>query len=235
MPPCNRTWMTARTLACAWSALILMLSGPALAGAPEEGKNFNTLTPPQPTSQSSRIEVVEFFSYGCPHCAHFSPMLNAWVAKLPPDVLFRRVPVSFNRDPWVNLQRTYYALESTGDLARLDGALFHALHQERKPLYDESALADWVGHNGGDAERFTTAYTSLAVNKQSFQADQMAQDYRIAGVPALAIDGRYVAHVAEGTTDEDLAMQELLESADALIARERGERAPAKAVAPQAK
>jgi protein dithiol oxidoreductase (disulfide-forming) len=217
-----------RAVAASLCLLSMLLTAPALRAALEEGKNFTTLEPPQPTSQRGRIEVVEFFSYACPHCARFYPLLNAWVAQLPHDVLFRRVPVGFNRDQWINLQRAYYALDATGDLARLDGPLFHALHQERQPLLDASSLADWVGRNGGDADKFTAAYVSLAINKASFLADQMAQDFRIQGIPALAIDGRYVAH-AEGSPDEEQALKDLLANADELIARVRNERAAARA------
>jgi len=236
MPTCDRPpKVSTRTWGAALGrrALMLMLLvlSPALQAEPVEGKNFTTLTPPQPTSQHTRIEVVEFFSYGCPHCAHFHPLLSAWVAKLPPDVLFRRVPVGFNRDPWINLQRTYYALDATGDLARLDGPLFRALHEERKPLIDESSIADWVSHNGGNAGKFTAAYTSLAVNRQSFQADQMAEEYHVEGVPVLAIDGRYLAH-AEPSADEEQALKDLLANADELIARVRKERGPVKRTSP---
>ena len=86
MPPCNRAPMRLRTLACALGALVLAFTAPAPRAAPEEGTNFSTLVPAQPTSQQRRIEVVEFFSYACPHCARFYPLLNAWVAKLPHDV-----------------------------------------------------------------------------------------------------------------------------------------------------
>ena len=219
-----------RTLPSALGLLVLLAVSPALQAALEEGKNFTTLAPPQPTSQHSKIEVVEFFSYACPHCARFYPLLNAWVAKLPADVLFRRVPVGFNRDLWVNLQRAYYALDASGDLARLDGPLFHALHEERKPLVDESSLSDWVGHNGGNADKFTAAYISLPINKETVQADQMAAEYRIEGVPALAVDGRYVAH-AEALPDEEQALKELLANADELIARARNERGGSKPAA----
>jgi thiol:disulfide interchange protein DsbA len=216
-----------RMLPAALGLLLLLVVSPALQAAPEEGKNFTTLAPPQPTSQHSKIEVVEFFSYGCPHCARFYPLLNAWVAKLPPDVLFRRVPVGFNRDLWINLQRAYYALDASGDLARLDGPLFHALHEERKPLVDESSLSDWVGRNGGNADKFAAAYISLPINKETVQADQMAADYRIEGVPALAIDGHYVTR-GEASADEEAALKELLATADELIARVRNERGKSK-------
>jgi thiol:disulfide interchange protein DsbA len=207
---------------------VLLLS-PAPRAALQEGTDFRTITPPQPTGPRNKIEVVEFFSYGCPHCARFHPLLNAWVAKLPPDVAFRRVPVGFGRDAWVNLQRAYYALESTGDLTRLDGPLFHAIHEERKPLFDESSIAEWVGSNGGNAEKFAAAYTSLGVNTQTFQADKMAEDFQIGGVPALAVDGRYVALVP-ASQDEAQGLNTLLANTDQLIARVRDERAGAKSV-----
>jgi protein dithiol oxidoreductase (disulfide-forming) len=216
-----------RKLAWLGCALGLLLLSRAPQAALEEGTNFLTLVPPQPTSQPGKIEVIEFFSYGCPHCARFYPLLSAWVAKLPPDVVFRRVPVGFNRDAWVNLQRTYYALEATGDLARLEGPLFRAIHEERKPLFDESSIADWVGQNGGDVDKFTAAYISLGINKESFQADEMAQNFRIEGVPALAVDGRYVAHTT-ASQEEMQGFTELLANTDELISRVRGERAAAK-------
>ena len=230
MPSCNRTpnaMTPVRTLALALGALSALLLSSASGAAPEEGKNFVTLAPPRPTSQRNKIEVVEFFSYGCPHCAHFYPMISDWLAKLPHDVVFRRVPVGFGRDPWINLQRAYYALESTGDFARLDGPLFRAIHEERKPLFDESSIADWVGSNGGNADKFSAAYVSFGVNNQTFQADQMAEDFQISGIPALAVDGHYVVLVPGGLSETE-GLRQLLVTTDELIARVRSERAAAK-------
>jgi thiol:disulfide interchange protein DsbA len=230
---CNRAPMAMRRLrklAMTFGALTALLLSSAPQAALEEGKNFVTLVPPHPTSQRNKIEVVEFFSYACPHCAHFYPMISDWLAKLPRDVAFRRVPVGFGRDPWINLQRTYYALESTGDLARLDGPLFRAIHEERKPLFDESSIADWVGGNGGNADKFSTAYVSFGINNQTFQADQMAQDYQISGIPALAVDGHYVALVPAGLSETE-GLHQLLVTTDELIARVRSERAARKQTA----
>src|SRR5215472_10929008 len=120
----------------------------------QEGLDYRSLTPPRPTSSPGKIEVLEFFSYGCPHCARFSPLVSAWAAALPKDVVFKRVPVSYGRPQWTNLSRAYYSLQATGDLARLDAALFHAIHDEQQNLFDEQSLADWVGKQGGDAARF---------------------------------------------------------------------------------
>jgi thiol:disulfide interchange protein DsbA len=107
--------------------------------------------------------------------------------------------------------------------------LFHAIHEERKPLFDESSIADWVGRNGGNVDKFTAAYTSLGINTQTFQADQLAENFRIEGIPSLAIDGRYVA-LAPASQDEAQGLNELLANTDQLIARVRSERAAAKAV-----
>jgi thiol:disulfide interchange protein DsbA len=207
------------------AAALAVRAAPAPAQAlMPEAQEYRTLSPPQPTSSPGKIEVVEFFSYGCPHCNEFYPLVNSWARKLPKDVVFKRVPVGFNRPNWVNLARAYYALEASGDLAKLDGALFHAIHEEKLPLFDEPTLADWVGKHGGDAERFAAAYASFGVNNLTVQADRMAENYRVEGIPALAINGQYVA---QGAT-----FAEILEHADHAIARVR---AAGAAPAPAAK
>jgi thiol:disulfide interchange protein DsbA len=201
---------------------------PALA-ALQEGVDYRALQSQPPQSSSAgpgKIEVVEFFSYACPHCNEFYPKLNAWLARQPKDVVLRRVPVGFERPPWVNLERAYYALEATGDLEKLDGALFHAIHEQHELLFDEKALADWVGKNGGSAGQFATAYSSFGVNNQTAQADQMAMDYEVDAVPTLVVAGKYVPLGNEHT--------EILKNADQLIAKVRAERAAAKR-APKAK
>jgi protein dithiol oxidoreductase (disulfide-forming) len=207
-------------------AAVLLLTC-AAAGAQEEGKDFRKLVPPQPTDSPGKIEVVEFFSYGCPHCAHFYPLLQAWLAKLPKDVAFRHVPVGFNNDPWINLQRAYYALQASGDLARLDGALFHAIHEEHLKLFDEESLADWVGKNGGNAEKFASAYASFGVNNQTVQADEMAEKFQIDSVPSMAVNGEYVA-MADAAAGEMPYLNALLTNTDKLIARVRAERTTTK-------
>lgn len=176
----------------ATGVLVASLAFGAQASQPLEGKDYRTLAAPQPTNSPGKIEVLEFFSYGCPHCNEFYPLVSAWQAKLPKDVVFRREAVGFGRPLWINLARAFYALQASGDLERLDGALFHALHEEQLPLTDEQSLADWVGKHGGDADKFTKAYTSFGVNNHTVQADTMAEAYTVEGIPALAIDGRYL-------------------------------------------
>jgi protein dithiol oxidoreductase (disulfide-forming) len=184
--------MTRRTLLTACGALaVLPRLTPAVAQ--QEGTDFRTLTPRQPTEHPGKIEVSEFFSYACPHCNDFYPLLSAWLAQQPKDVVLRRVPVGFGRPPWENLQRAYYALKATGDLERLDAALFQAIHEKHELLFDESTLVEWVGKNGGSADKFAAAYTSFSVNNETVQADKMAEDYGVDGVPTVAVNGQYVA------------------------------------------
>jgi thiol:disulfide interchange protein DsbA len=202
----------------------LVRPGPVQAQA--EGTEYRVLTPAQPTMSPGKIEVVEFFSYACPHCADFAPILATWRATLAKDVVFRKVPVGFDRPPWINMQRAYYALLASGDLERLDAKLFTAIHQQQLPLFQEQALFDWVAKNGGDAQKFTAAYTSFGINNQTVQADKMAEDFQITGVPTMAVDGRYVA-----LGDTQL---ELLANTDKLIAKVRAEHAAAAKAAPPA-
>jgi protein dithiol oxidoreductase (disulfide-forming) len=222
MPIRNR----ALTLAL-WAVLSVALARPAPGVAQQEGTEFRTLTPAQPTASPGKIEVVEFFSYACPHCAHFFPLLNAWSAKLPKDVVFRRVPVGFDRPAWINLQRAFYALQASGDFAKLDGPLFHAIHDEQQQLFVEQTIADWVGRNGGNADKFASAYVSFGVNNQTVQADQMAEVFGVDSVPTMAVDGKYVA-MAHPESGEMPYLSELLANTDKLIAKARAERAAAK-------
>jgi protein dithiol oxidoreductase (disulfide-forming) len=226
--------MSMRPALCVLTAILLLTSGRAAAQA-VEGRDYRTLNPPRPTtSPPGKIEVTEFFSYGCPHCNDFYPLLTAWLARQPKDVVLERVPVGFGRPQWVNLARAYYALLATGQLERLDGALFHAIHEEHLQLYDLESLATWVGKHGGNADKFTNAYTSFGVNNQTVQADQMAEDYQVTGIPTLAVNGRYVVLGAEQAADEHAAFLELLKTADKVIAmaRARMHASPAAAAHP---
>lgn len=218
---------------------VLCLAAAALCAATPawaqlaEGRDYRLLTPPKPTSSPGKIEVVEFFSYACPHCARFNPLVSAWVARQPKDVAFRRVAVSYGRAAWMNLSRTYYALEATGDLKKLDAALFRAIHDEHQNLSDEQSIGDWVAREGGDATRFANAYVSFGVNNQTVQADLMAEDYGIDAIPTLAVNGRYVVISPARSADEDQNFRELLVLADKVIAMARGA-APAASAAAKA-
>jgi thiol:disulfide interchange protein DsbA len=156
------------------------------------GRDYVPIVPAQTSDHPAKIEVIEFFSYGCPHCSDFHPVLGKWAATLPGDVVLVRVPITFGRPQWASLAKLYYALEATGDLARLDGAVFEALHRKGSKLYDDRSVADWVKAQGVDGKKFADAYSSFGVVSKVKRADQMAQAYKIQGVPALAVDGKYL-------------------------------------------
>jgi protein dithiol oxidoreductase (disulfide-forming) len=197
---------------------LVVLSVPALADI-TAGTEYRAIDPPQHPESVGKIEVLEFFSYGCPHCNEFYPLISAWAAKLPKDVVFKRVATGLGRTAWTNLAKTYYALEATGDLKRLDAPLFHAIHEEHLPLFDEKSISEWVGKHGVDPVKFNTAFESFGVNTKLNQAEEMVENYKIDGVPALSVNGKYLIL---GNNFE-----QLLANTDGVIAKVRAEQAAA--------
>lgn len=194
------------------------LPGVSLAAEPQAGREYQPIRPPL-ASPKDKIEVIEFFSYGCNHCSDFHPMISQWAAKLPKDVSFRRVPVSFNRPEWARLSRIFYALEATGDLAKLDTAVFIAIHEQRVAFKTDEAVVSWAAGRGVDGKKFGDALASFSMQSKVQRADQEATAARIAGVPALAVDGKFLIN-NEAASNYD----ELLKFADSLVAKARQER-----------
>jgi protein dithiol oxidoreductase (disulfide-forming) len=193
----------------------LVFAAPVMAQT--AGKDFVPISPPQPTENSAKIEVLEFFSYGCPHCGDLHPLFTAWSAKQAADVVIKKVPITFGRGAWVNIAKLYYALEITGDLARLESDIFRAIHSQRVNLFEERTLLEWVAKNGVDQKKFAETFNSFGVNSKVRRGDQIAQAYKIQGVPAIAVDGKYMV----GGQNFD----EMLANADKLIIKARNEKA----------
>ena len=201
-----------RHLLCVAGLLNMTL---AMAAPLQAGRDYTLVDPPLVTPKD-KIEVVEFFSYGCSHCNDFHGVLDAWAAKLPKDVVLRRVPVSFNRPAWAKLSRLYYSLEIGGDINRLNSAVFRALHQERVNFSSDEAVTNWAVKNGVDGKKFTDLMTSFGVQSMVARADQEAVAAKINGVPSLVVNGKYLlSNEAAGSYEE------LLKRADLLIASER--------------
>jgi thiol:disulfide interchange protein DsbA len=177
-------------LAGALMAGFLWLALPASA-APVAGKDYKLLASPQTPDTEGKIEVIEFFSYGCPHCYDFNPLITQWAKQLPANVAFVRVPISLGRQPWGQLVRAFYALQATGDLERLDTALFDAIHKEHQALFDEASLTAWAAKHGIAADKFKSTLESFNVSTRSSHAERLARDYQVQGVPHLVIDGKY--------------------------------------------
>ena len=209
-----------RLIAMLFAGLITSLaaSGPSLAAEPQAGRDFKPINPPL-ASPKDKIEVIEFFSYGCNHCSDFHPLISQWAAKLPKDVSFRRVPVSFNRPEWARLARIYYALEATGDLAKLDAAVFIAIHEQRVAFKTDESVVSWAASKGVDGKKFSDALTSFSMQSKVQRGDQEALAAKISGVPSLAVDGKFMMNnEAAGNYEE------LLKLTDSVIAKVRQER-----------
>jgi protein dithiol oxidoreductase (disulfide-forming) len=191
------------------------------AGAADlvEGKDYVRLRNPQPVETGKKIEVIEFFSYGCPHCSDLEPILQAWIQKLPPDVQFRRVPVMFQQR-WEALAKIYYTLDAMGDETRLSPEVFKAVHVNGVPLYQDKAFFDWAASHGLDRTRVAEVYGSFAVSSKFNRAKALAQAYNIQSVPTIIVDGKYLT--ASDRVGTHAAMPPVL---DALVAKARAERA----------
>lgn len=178
-------------------ALSLLVSGAAFAAA-EPGKDYSLLNPPQP-SDSKKIEVLEFFFYGCSHCYHLHPLLSSWEKTMPKDVQLTFVPTIF-RDSWEPMARTFYALESLGQQQQLHDALYKAWNVDNNQLFEEAKIRDFVSSRGVDGAKFSAAYNSFSMQSKVARAKQMIRSYNISGTPTLVVDGKYVI---EGLQPED--------------------------------
>jgi thiol:disulfide interchange protein DsbA len=180
-------------------------------GAPVEGTHFTRLSQPAPVSApAGKIEVVEFFSYGCPHCYALEPTLEAWAKRLPADVVFKRVPVGFNA-LYENYQKIFYALEAMGQVEQMHGKVFNAIHQQRQRLDKEADIAAFMTANGIDGAKFIELYKSFGVQAKAKQAQQLANSYKIDGVPAMGVQGRFVTSGSQaGSNERALAVTDVL-------------------------
>ena len=166
----------------------------AVAQAPmkvEEGFDYRVLTITQPIDTKGKVEVIEFFWYGCPHCYEFEPELKGWIKRQNKDVVFKKVPIAF-REELMPHSQLFYALESMGKGDTLNDKIMFAMHRENKRLLNENEIADWVAAQGVDRNAFLAAYRSFAVLSKARAANQVGNSYRIDGVPTVAVQGKYI-------------------------------------------
>jgi protein dithiol oxidoreductase (disulfide-forming) len=180
------------------SALVAALAAaPLLAlGQP----SYTELNPPQPVESTGKIEVVEFFWYGCIHCYNLEPRLETWLKKLPPDVEFRRVPAVFN-PRWGQDAAAFYAFEALGVLDKLHRPFFEAIHQHRLRTDNPQAMAEWLQKQGIDPQKFNDTVKSFGVQSKARRAAQLTAAYKIDGTPAMAVHGRYTVTASDGMLD----------------------------------
>jgi len=180
---------------------------------PVAGTDYAVLdTPTNVEAPAGKIEVVEFFWYSCSHCNAFEPTLGEWVKKLPKDVAFRRVPIAFNAS-FAPQQRLYYTLEAMGLIEKLHAKVFAAIHVDKLKLATGEAILEWAGKNGVDTAKFQAEYNSFGVVTKTQRASQLQNAYKVEGVPALGVAGRFY-------TDGSMAksMERALQVVDSLVA-----------------
>ncbi|RDH89491.1 MAG: disulfide bond formation protein DsbA [endosymbiont of Seepiophila jonesi] len=157
----------------------------------EWGEGWDPIEPPVPTAApEGKIEVVEFFWYGCPHCYTLDPLMEEWVAKKPDNVVFRHVPAPLNPS-WTVHSQFFYAAEALGVSDKLHVPLFEALHDKRRKLFDKQSLIDFAVEHGVDRKNFTEAWNSFGVFVKVQQARKLSQRFQLDGVPAVGINGKY--------------------------------------------
>lgn len=202
-------------------SLLLMMPLLATAAGPvkyQEGQAYQKIVPAQPTANPEKIEVVEVFWYGCPHCHRFQPYIERWLLSEPANVEFIRLPAILN-ERWAIHARAYYAAEALGVLERVHGKLFDAIHVGKERLDTEQSLADFFARNGVDRAEFLEAFNSFAVNSKVSRARELTRRYGIDGTPAVVINGKYRSSPASAGSYEAL-----IDVMDYLIAREAAAR-----------
>jgi protein dithiol oxidoreductase (disulfide-forming) len=193
-------------------------TGSALAqGGPVEGRHYLVLNPPL-ASTPGKVEVVEFFWYGCPHCYAFESSIEAWAKQLPADVAFRKAHVAFRANVKIH-QRMFYALEALGKEAAVRPAIFKAMHEQGQTLDDAKSQAKFLSALGVDPVKYQEAYNSFGVVTKCQQAEKLSEAYRIDGVPSIGVGGRFLTSPSQAAGPE--LHQRALQVTDFLIQRAR--------------
>jgi thiol:disulfide interchange protein DsbA len=196
-------------LVCALPLVAARAADPPAAPAFEEGKDYVRLSTPVPPATPGQIEVIEFFSYRCPHCHRLDPAVEAWLKRKPDHVTFARIAVFAGYHPtYEPAARAYYAAAALGVLDKMHQPLFEAIQGEKRKLDTEDELAAFFAEHGVDREAFRKAYTSFQTETQLRRSKQLAQRYGVRGVPAVIVDGQY-----------DVRSPRTFEVVDYLIAR----------------
>lgn len=192
----------------------LLVAMPVLAQDSIEGK-YTEIKPALPTQTGDKIEVIEVFWYGCPHCYSFEPYIEEWLVDLPEDVEFIRVPGVLNQG-WIPHAKAYYTAEKLGVLDKTHRALFDALHKEKRQLFNEDAMAAFFAEHGVSPADFSRVFNSKEIDTKIRQAYFLARDYKLTGVPSIVVNGKYMVSASAIRTFE-----EMLGVTNALIDKER--------------
>jgi protein dithiol oxidoreductase (disulfide-forming) len=193
--------------------VVLTLAPLGAVVALEKGRDYDALASPQPVDTGAKIEVREFFWYGCPHCYALEGGLERWVKRLPSNVEFVRMPATVPR--WMVHAQAFYTFAALGATAKTHSALFRAIHEKNQRLDSEAALAEFAREQGIDPAKFREAWESFGVRFKLQQAKQTNAAYQISSVPTFAVDGKYVtsASMAGGEAQLFAVLDQLIQKA----------------------
>jgi thiol:disulfide interchange protein DsbA len=194
-----------------------LLGGLSPAIAQDAGA-FRKVRKEVPRSTPGKIDVVEFFWYGCIHCYNFEPKVNAWYKKLPSDVAFTKVPIVFDsqRVNFQGHQRLFYTLEAMGKLDQAHSKVFEAMHKDKKVLGNDAQIFDFAESIGLKREEFANVFKSFGVNAKCAQAKALFESYGADGVPTLGVDGKFFTSASIAGSEDNA-----IRVAEALIKRQR--------------
>jgi thiol:disulfide interchange protein DsbA len=213
-----------RTALAALAALLLAFAATGVyaqaQSMPQLSRDYVRLDPPRRVAGSDKIEILEFFYYGCPVCYELEPTLARWSFNAPASIMLRRVP-AMSSENWDNFAKLFYTLEAMGQLARLHWPVYDNFHFDGIKLNEEAAMLDWVSRNGIDKQAFSSAYRSPEIQAKLAAAHEMTLNYEIKSVSSIVIDGKFVtsARMAGGTRELMQVVDQLVE----LARKERGE------------
>jgi thiol:disulfide interchange protein DsbA len=211
--------MSLRKAAALAASIWLVVAGAALAQAPQ----YRLLSPPQPTEGGGKVEVIEFFWYGCGHCYRLEPFVNAFVKNAPKDVVFRRIPAAPSAS-WAELAQVYYTLEAMGLVEQLHAKVFDAIHKENLNLSNRKIREDWLAKQGIDLKKYQEVEKSFAVATKMQRARQMTAAYKIDSVPQVIVNGKYV--VSAETTGGTERIFPAVEQVIAIARKDKTARTP---------
>lgn len=207
-----------RILLAALLAAACGLAQAQSASAPTSGRDYQELSPPRPVSSGGRIEVIEFFYYGCPVCYESQPHIARWLMRAGPGIVMLRVPAVFTESS-ESFARTFYTLGAMNQIARLHWPLYDNHHFDGKQLNEEKNVTAWVAGNGVDAARFSELWHSAQVQAQIDAAKKALDTYEVKGVPSFVIDGKYVTSARMAGSVRDM-----MRVVDFLVQRAAAER-----------
>ena len=213
-----------RKLRATIGVLLICACSAGLGQTNLRGSDFQRISPPRPVATGERIEVIEFFYYGCPICYEFQPHLSRWLVQGPNFISIRRVPTlpsegSDGLEGWVRFARLFYTLEALGQIGRLHWPIYDNFHFDGVPLNEEKVMVEWISKNGIDREKFLAEYRSAEIQAKLDEVRRLMTSYDIRSVPTVVVDGKYLstARMAGGT-------RQLIQAVDNLTRLARKER-----------